>query len=122
VRIVGFCLVAVSLTVGSVAAQEGGTADDVRDGHHLAAEVCSICHLAAPDQVALPILKPPAPSFASIAQRKDVNAESLQKFLSTTHRGLDSPNGMPSPDLADWQIKQAVAYILSLRKQDNRNQ
>jgi hypothetical protein len=32
------------------------------------------------------------------------------------HQGLDSPNGMPNPNLADFQIKQIVAYILSLRK------
>ena len=62
------------------------------------------------------MLKPPAPPFATIAQRKDISAESLTNFLKTAHRGLDEPNGMPNPDLADYQIKQAVAYLLSLRK------
>jgi cytochrome c1 len=103
---------AVSLAWG----QEGNTADDVRKGHELAATSCSMCHVAAPDQPFMPIFDPPAPSFESIAQHKDINATSLQTFITTTHRGLDSPKGMPYPYLADYQVKQVVAYLLSLRK------
>ncbi len=50
--------------------------DDVREGHFLAAHICAICHVAAADQAYPPIRKPPASSFASIAQRMD--AESLK--------------------------------------------
>jgi cytochrome c1 len=98
-------------------AQEGNTANEVNKGHELAAIVCSNCHLAAADQRFPPILNPPAPSFTSIAQRKDVTAESLAKFITTTHRGLDNPSGMPNPSLADYQVKEVVAYLLSLRKE-----
>jgi mono/diheme cytochrome c family protein len=108
--------VAVYVAVCPAAAQEGG-ANDVKKGHELAAIVCSNCHLAAADQRFPPILDPPAPSFTSIAQRKDVTAESLTKFITTTHRGLDNPSGMPNPSLADYQVKQVVAYLLSLRKE-----
>jgi mono/diheme cytochrome c family protein len=87
---------------------------DVQKGHQLAAAICAICHVAAADQPYPPIMKPPAPSFASIAQRTD--AEALTKFIATTHRGLDTPKGMPNPELMDYQVKQVVAYILSLRK------
>jgi cytochrome c1 len=63
-----------------------------------------------------PILHPPAPPFATIMQRKDVTAESLTNFINKTHGGLDEPNGMPNPNLADYQIKQVVAYLMSLKK------
>jgi cytochrome c1 len=63
-----------------------------------------------------PILNPPASPFASIVQRKDFTADWLRNFLTTTHRGLDEPNGMPNPYLVDYQIKQVIAYMMSLRK------
>ena len=37
-------------------------------------------------------------------------------FLATTHQGLDNPAGMPYPNLADFQTKEVIGYILSLRK------
>ena len=108
--------VALWIGIGSAWGQEGKSAEDLRQGHQLAAMLCGNCHLAAPDQPFKPELKPPAPSFESIAQRKDVNAQTLQSFLTTTHRGLDTPKGMPHPYLADYQVKQVIAYLLSLRK------
>jgi cytochrome c1 len=90
--------------------------DDSRTGHHLAAMLCDECHVAARDQAYPPTRDPPAPSFESIAQRKDVNADSLEHFLKTTHEGLDNPKGMENPGLADFQVRAIVAYILSLRK------
>jgi len=109
-------LVVFWMAVCSAWGQEGNTAEDVRKGHELAATVCAICHVAAPDQPFIPTLNPPAPSFESIAQRTDINADSLQHFISTTHRGLDNPNGMPYPYLTDSQVKDVAAYLLSLRK------
>jgi mono/diheme cytochrome c family protein len=96
--------------------QGGNAGDDVSNGHYLAVRVCSICHLAAPDQAAKPMLNPPGPSFQSIAQRPGLTADALEKFITTAHRGLDNPKGMPNPDLAPYQVKQAAAYIMSLRK------
>ena len=90
--------------------------DEVRAGHHLVAMLCDECHIAARDQAYAPTRDPPAPSFESIAQRKDVNANSLEHFLKTTHEGLDNPKGMENPGLADFQVKAIVAYILSPRK------
>jgi len=88
----------------------------VSKGHYLAVRVCAICHLAAPDQESKPLLNPPGPPFQSIAQRPGLTADSLEKFITTAHRGLDNPKGMPNPDLAAYQVKQAAAYIMSLRK------
>jgi len=110
-------LLVLATTLGSASAQD----DDqdkalVSKGHRLATAICSACHVATPDQRDKPILKPPAPSFESIVQRKDITSDSLRNFLKTTHRGLDRPKGMPDPSLMDYQITEVIAYILSLRK------
>lgn len=104
------------MAVGPALAEDSNSARELRAGHQLASMLCGTCHVAAPDQPFVPILNPPAPPFASIVQRNDFNADWLQNFLTTTHRGLDMPNGMPSPYLADYQVKQVVAYLMSLRK------
>jgi hypothetical protein len=109
-------LVALRIGVCSASAQEASSADDLRKDHQLAIMVCAFCHVAASDQAHMPILNPPAPSFESIAQRRDLTADWLEKFISTTHRGLDNPKGMPNPSLLDHQVKQVAAYLLSLRK------
>lgn len=103
------------LSVGSAAAQQAAAADDLSKGRYLAVMICATCH-AVPDHPQKPLLDPPAPSLASIAQRKDADADSLAKFLATTHRNLANPKGMPNPDLAAYQVKEVVAYLLSLRK------
>ena len=107
-------LVVSALAVCSASGQQGPT-EDVRKGHQLAIILCANCHVAAPDQPSIPVLNPAAPSFQSLAQRRDLTSEALEKFITTTHRGLDNPNGMPNPSLADYQVKQVVAYLLSLR-------
>lgn len=109
-------LVGLGLVANPACAQDASVADDVREGHRLAILICSYCHVAATDQPDEPILQPPGPSFASIAQRNDVSVDSLRTFLRTTHRNVSRPNGMPNPELLDFQAKQVAAYILSLRK------
>jgi mono/diheme cytochrome c family protein len=111
-----WCLALAFVLGGAAAAQEGKVEDEVAQGHHLATLICSACHVAAPDQNFEPILRPPAPPFASIAQRSNVTADFLRIFLTTTHRDISNPNGMPNPQLLDYQIKEITAYILSLRK------
>jgi len=103
------------LSVAAAAAQPAAPADDASKGRHLAVMVCATCHIV-PDHAQKPLLDPPAPSLVSIAQHKDIDAESLADFLTTTHRSLANPKGMPNPDLALYQVKQVVAYLLSLRK------
>jgi mono/diheme cytochrome c family protein len=117
IRIAGIYLLAFGVVLGSARAQEGSVADDVQQGHRLAIIICSNCHIAARDQPFEPILRPPAPSFESIAQRGTINADSVRTFLTTTHRDIGNPAGMPNPQLLDFQIKQVGAYLLSLRKQ-----
>ena len=113
------CLVSFVLSCLALGAPSGPAAaqeDDVAKGHHLATLICSACHVAAADQAFEPILRPPAPPFAAIAQRSNVTADSVERFLATTHRDISNPKGMPNPQLLDYQIKQISAYIMSLRK------
>jgi mono/diheme cytochrome c family protein len=103
--------------IGHTWGQPGAlNAEDVQKGHELAIHICAICHVAAPDQPYQPIRRPPAPSFAAIARQKAFHADSLTHFMKTTHQGLDNPQAMSNPDLMDYQIKQIVAYFLSLYK------
>ncbi len=111
-------LISLAALTGVASSQDvGGAADDVQQGHHLAIVICSNCHVAASDQPYPPILRPPAPSFASIAQRSTINADSVRSFLTNTHRDVNNPGGMSNPQLLDFQISQVTAYLLSLRKQ-----
>ncbi len=106
----------LGVTASAAWSQTGSAADAIGKGHFLAVRICSVCHLAAPDQERKPLLNPPGPSFQSIAQRPGLTADALEKFITTAHRGLDNPKGMPNPDLAPYQVKEVAAYIMSLRK------
>jgi mono/diheme cytochrome c family protein len=113
-------LLALAVGTNAACAQDGD--DDVQNGHRLANLICSNCHVASSDQPFRPILQPSAPSFDSIAQRSTVDSEFISTFLTTTHRDISSPNGMPNPQLLDYQVKQIAAYLLSLRKAAGRPQ
>jgi mono/diheme cytochrome c family protein len=107
-------ILAAASMPGPSLAQQGADPAAIERGHKLAITLCAICHVAAPDQPSMPVLHPPAPPFATLVKSKSFDAASLTKFLTTTHRGLDRPDGMPNPDLMDYQVKDIVAYFLSL--------
>lgn len=112
----GFVAAAIACASFCAPAQAQDNIDEVAQGHHLATLICSPCHVAAKDQAFEPILRPPAPAFEDLAQHSAVSESFLQKFLTTTHRDISNPKGMPNPQLLDYQIKQVSAYLLSLRK------
>jgi len=96
-------------------AQQPSHEEDVAAGHKLALTVCSACHVVAPDQSTEPILRPPAPSFASIANRPGETEEAIRTFINGTHGTLANSKNMPNPSLMDFQVRQAAAYLMSLR-------
>jgi len=108
-------LLLLTLCATASLAGERGDIDAVTRGRSLAIMICASCHMVAPDQPQQPILRPPAPSFASIARRPTLDADWLRSFLTTTHRGADKPDGMPNPKLLDSHVRQVSAYLLSLR-------
>jgi mono/diheme cytochrome c family protein len=115
-RLASIFFLILSMASSFAWSQAASTIGDASKGRHLAIMLCTGCHVVAPEQPYAPTLSPPAASFQSIAQRSGTTVESLRSFLTTTHQGLDNQNGMPDPMLADFQIKQIIAYLLSLRK------
>ncbi len=93
-----------------------GPSGDAVAGRQVALNVCSACHVVAPDQEPPPLLRDAAPSFADIANRPSVTAASLQRFITTAHATLQNPRGMPNPQLTDGQTADVVAYLMSLRR------
>lgn len=91
-------------------------ADQVANGHRLALEICSACHVAAPDQKAPPILAEPPPSLETLANKPGFTAASVQKFLLTIHLSLANGKDMPNPELTEDQARDLAAYVMSLRK------
>lgn len=86
-------------------------------GRELAVEVCSVCHVVAPNQEFAPRLGQVTPSFMEIANNPNTSADSLRKFITTTHWDERTiPITMPNPMLYGDQIPQVISYILSLRK------
>ena len=92
-------------------------APELARGEHIARLICSACHVVATDQEFPPLLKDATPAFAEIANRPGVTAESLQRFITTTHWDVDKlPMSMPNPMLTQSQARAVSRYILSLRK------
>jgi mono/diheme cytochrome c family protein len=116
-RVLCFAFLAIgAFSAPATAQQAGSAADDLQNGRYLADVICSICHVTGPDQSVEPVLRPPASSFETIAQRSTTSADSIRTFLATTHRDISNPAGMPNPELLDFQIRQVETYLLSLRE------
>ncbi len=99
------------------AAAESSQSPDIARGEHVARLVCSACHVVARDQEYPPILNQPTPSFMDIAKRPGVSAQSLQRFISSTHWDPDKiPMSMPDPMLNKSDVHAVSRYIISLRK------
>ena len=80
---------------------------DPRQGHALAQDWCSSCHVVSPQQRQAG--NDAVPSFSSIAHMPSTTATSLKAFLETPHPP------MPDLKLSQAQIDDIIAYILSLR-------
>ncbi len=106
----------VSAALPALAMAEGAARADVARGEHVAKLVCSACHVVARDQEYPPILNQPAPSFTDIAHRPGVSAQSLQRFITSTHWDPDRiPMSMPNPMLNKSDVQAVSQYIVSLR-------
>jgi mono/diheme cytochrome c family protein len=80
-------------------------------GRDFALKVCANCHIVEKGQKP-PLLKPPAPAFSSILERRDVDEAWLRSFLTSRHANLGRSGKMPNPQLADFEIDKTVAYLL----------
>jgi mono/diheme cytochrome c family protein len=97
----------LALPLGLSWAQSGP--GDARHGHELAARLCTNCHVI--DRQASTI-RADVPSFPTIASRPGTSAEHLAGRIIIPHPA------MPGVPLTTAEIRDIVAYILSLRKGD----
>ncbi len=85
-------------------------------GREFALNLCADCHVVASDQPQRPVHTQQIPSFAAIANRQGTTAESLWRFVKTTHSTMAEPGNMPIMGVTDYQLDEIIRYILSLRK------
>ena len=112
IAIVTFALVA-GLARGAQA--QTPPAEQIEAGRQFAHRVCGACHVVTQQRDELPVLAPPGPSFAALAQRPSLTEQALREFLGANHRGMGPHEAMPNPRLADYQIDEIVAYMMSLK-------
>ena len=95
----------IATMAGSTQAQQVG---DARQGLTLAREVCAPCHLVVKE--AGRSTNPDAPTFGAIAKTSGLTSAALTVMLQTSH------NNMPNIVLKGDDLKNIVAYILSLKE------
>jgi mono/diheme cytochrome c family protein len=101
--------------IGSPAQAQALNGDQVAAGRNFARRVCGACHVVEQQRDELPVLAPPGPSFAVLAQRPHLTGASLREFLGSNHRNMGPHEAMPNPRLADYQIDEIVAFMMSLK-------
>jgi mono/diheme cytochrome c family protein len=102
--ILPMALVTTALTGGWASAQDG----DRAQGLALARQICSECHTI--DRSQAPSPNPASPRFETIANVPGMTAIALSAVLQSSHRTM--PNVMLNPE----ELRNVIAYILSLRQ------
>jgi mono/diheme cytochrome c family protein len=110
-------IVALMLLAGLASPARAQTlnSDQVAAGRKFAELVCGACHVVTQQRDELPVLAPPGPSLAVLAQRPLLTEQALREFLGSNHRGMGPHEAMPNPRLADYQIDEIVAFMMSLK-------
>ena len=99
------CLIAIA---GSSFAQPGPASP--QRGHELAARLCTNCHII--DRETSGTMRADVPSFPVIANRAGATAEHLAGRIIVPHPA------MPGVPLTTGEIRDVVAYILTLKRND----
>jgi cytochrome c len=81
---------------------------DAKRGQELSQRVCSVCHSVSPGSAAT--LNADVPTFAAIASSPDITAERLAGRIIIPHPP------MPNVQLTVAEMRDIIAYILSLRQ------
>jgi len=97
----------IATMAGGTQAQQSGSA---QQGLTLAREACSPCHLVVKE--AGRSTNPDAPTFEAIAKTSGLTSAALTVMLQTSH------SNMPNIVLKGDDLKNIVAYILSLKESD----
>ena len=105
----------LSVAFASLARAETPNGDLVVAGRSFAQRVCGVCHVVTAQSMETPLLSPPGPSFAVLAQRPLLTEQTLREFLASNHGAMGPHEAMPDPRLVDYQIDEIVAFMMSLR-------
>jgi mono/diheme cytochrome c family protein len=105
----------LSVAFASMARAETPNGDLVAAGRSFAQRVCGACHVVTPQSREAPLLSPPGPSFAVLAQRPLLTEQALREFLASNHAAMGPHEAMPNPRLVDYQIDEIVAFMMSLK-------
>jgi len=80
---------------------------DAKRGQELAGRLCSGCHIVSPGSAST--ANPDIPTFAAIAGRVDTTPERLAGRIIVPHPP------MPNTQLTITEIRDIIAYIMSLK-------
>jgi mono/diheme cytochrome c family protein len=98
----------LSLAAGRAAGQSGP--GDAAHGRELAERLCTNCHVVKSEPTG-PV-RADVPGFPSIANRPGVTAQGLAGAIIIPHPA------MPGVQLTVQELRDIVAYILSLKRQN----
>ena len=93
--------------VASPCGAHAQTAGDAAKGRQFVQQICSECHTVERGQRRSP--NGQAPTFETVAKTPGMTAISLTAMLRTSHRN------MPNIIIADVDLRNVVAYVLSLQ-------
>ena len=105
----------LSAVLASAAQAETPNSAVVAAGRDFAQRVCGACHIVTPQRAEPPVLSPPAPSLAELAQRPLLTEQALREFFASNHGTVGPREAMPNPRLVDYQIEEIVAFMMSLK-------
>ena len=109
-RLVASAVIAIAAVCGIVVAGPASAQanrGDAKRGLELAERLCTSCHIVAPNSAKT--ANPDVPSFPLIARRTGTTAERLAGRIIIPHPA------MPNTQLTLAEIRDVVAYILTLR-------
>jgi mono/diheme cytochrome c family protein len=105
----------LSAAFASTARAETPDSELIAAGRSFAQRVCGACHVVTPQSKETPLLSPPGPSFAALAQRPLLTEQTLREFLASNHGTMGPHEAMPNPRLVGYQIDEIVAFMMSLK-------
>ena len=103
-RIAALAAFLITLTTGLVQAQD---VSERLKGATFAQQICAECHAVEAGQPRSP--NGQAPTFETVAKTPGMTAIALTAILRTSHRT------MPNIILADDDLRNVIAYIMSLK-------
>ena len=109
-------MLAVFAAWSARAAKEQPAEGNVQAGRAFALLACTGCHVVAPDQPFKPVYQGPPnpPDFKDVANQPGMTADSLRHYLETLP-AVPQKGRMPNLELSDDELRDVVAFILSLR-------